>query len=75
VPVLIGIILGVALTIAGAYEYDSVTGRTANGLSASSAGGHAPMVNWGVVSDDWQTLQTSVRAKAGTLEQQLKAHG
>jgi len=51
------------VTIAGAYEYDSTTGRAANGLSASSAGGLAPMVNWSVVSDDWQNLQTNVRAK------------
>ena len=73
-PVLLGFILGVALTIAGAYEYDSTTGRAANGLSASAAGGQAPMVNWGVVSDDWQNLQTAVRQKAGNLEQKLKRH-
>jgi hypothetical protein len=74
VPVLLGFILGVALTIAGVYEYDSTTGRAANGLSASSAGGQAPMVNWGVISDDWQNLQTVVRAKTENLEQKLKQH-
>jgi hypothetical protein len=74
VPVLLGIILGVALTIAGAYAYDSSTGRAANGLSASAASGQAPMVNWGVVGDDWQNLQTAVRVKAGNLEQKLKQH-
>ncbi len=72
--ILLGLILGVALTIAGAYAYDSMTGRSANGLSASSDGGHAPMVNWGVVSDDWQYLQTAVRAKSENLEQTLKQH-
>jgi hypothetical protein len=74
VPVLLGIILGVALMIAGAYAYDSSTGRAANGLSATAASGHAPMVNWGVVGDDWQNLQTAVRVKADNLEQKLKQH-
>ncbi len=42
---LLGFILGVLVTIAGAYAYDSNTGRAANGLSASDAGGQAPVVN------------------------------
>jgi hypothetical protein len=70
VPVLLGFILGVALTIAGVYEYDSATGRAANGLPATAAGGQAPMVNWNVVSDDWQNL----RVKAENLENKLKGH-
>ena len=73
-PVLLGFILGVLVTIAGAYEYNSTTGRAANGLSATSASGQAPMVNWSVVSDDWQNLQTNVRAKAENLEHTLKQH-
>lgn len=73
-PVLLGFILGVLVTIAGAYEYNSTTGRAANGLSANSAGGQAPMVNWNVVSDNWQNLQTTVRAKAENLEQTIKRH-
>lgn len=71
-PLLLGFILGVALTIAGAYEYDSTTGRTANGLSAASTG--APMVNWGVVADHWQHLQTDLRTNAAVLERKLKEH-
>ncbi len=73
-PVLLGFILGVAVTIVGAYEYDTSTGRSANGLSAASAGGRAPMVNWGVVSDNWKNLQSAVHVKAENFEQQLKAH-
>ncbi len=73
-PVLLGFILGVLVTIAGAYGYDSMTGRADNGLSTNAAGGHAPMVNWNVVSDDWQNLQTTVRAKAENLEQTIKRH-
>jgi hypothetical protein len=57
-PELLGFILGVAVTILGVYEYDSSTGRAGNGLTASAAGGKAPMVNWDVVSDDWQNLQS-----------------
>jgi len=53
-PVLLGFILGVAVTIFGVYEYDSTTGRAGNGLPASAAGGKAPMVNWDVVNEDWR---------------------
>ncbi|MFY9692171.1 MAG: hypothetical protein WBF24_06885 [Xanthobacteraceae bacterium] len=73
-PGLLGFILGVLVTIAGAYEYDSTTGRAANGLSANAAAGQAPMVNWNVVSDNWENLQTTVRAKAENLEQTIKRH-
>ncbi len=73
-PGLLGFILGVLVTIAGAYEYDSTTGRAANGLSANAAAGQAPMVNWNVVSDHWENLQTTVRAKAENLEQTIKRH-
>jgi hypothetical protein len=75
VPILFGFILGMALTIAGAYAYDSSTGRAANGLSATSAAGQAPMVNWDIVSGDWQNFQTGVRNTAADLEQKFKAHG
>ncbi len=69
---LLGFILGVLLTIAGAYVYDSNTGRFANGLSASAAGGRPPLVNWGVVDDDWQNFQAVVRAEAEDLQKRLK---
>lgn len=73
-PVFFGFILGVVVTIAGAYAYDAQTGRTANGLSTASAGGQAPVVNWDVVTDDWNNLQTNVRAKTEDLEKSLKRH-
>ena len=34
-PVLLGVIFGVFLTVAGALAYDTTTGRVANGLSVS----------------------------------------
>ena len=73
-PAFFGFILGVILTVGCAYAYDSSTGRTANGLSAASAGGLAPMVNWNIVSDDWQSFQTNVRSKADNLEKSFKQH-
>ena len=73
-PVLLGFILGLAVTILGVYEYDSSTGRAGNGLSASAADGKAPMVNWDVVSQDWHNFQFSVRSTADSIEQRLKRH-
>lgn len=73
-PILLGFILGVIVTIAGAYAYDSQTGRAPHGLSADAASGQAPMVNWEVVNQDWQSLQTTVRTKADDLERSIKQH-
>lgn len=73
-PVLFGFILGVVVTIVGAYAYDAQTGRSANGLSASAAGGAAPMVNWSVVSEDWNSFANDVRSTTEDLKQKLKQH-
>jgi len=58
---LLGFVLGVALTIALAFAYDSATGHAQNGLEPSSAGGNAPIVNWGVVANDWHGWQLQLR--------------
>jgi hypothetical protein len=73
-PVLLGFILGVAVTILGVYEYDARTGRVPNGLAASAAGGNAPMVNWDVVNNGWRNLQANVRSTTDSLEHKLKQH-
>jgi hypothetical protein len=65
VPILLGVILGIALTIAGAFVYDKTTGRAGNGLPPSAAGGNPPMVNWDVVDDRWQGVRTDLE-KLGT---------
>jgi hypothetical protein len=70
----LGIILGVILTIAGAYAYDSSTGRAPNGLPPTAAGGSPPLVNWDVVSEDWTAFKTNVRESADNLEKRLKHH-
>ena len=56
-PILLGIILGVLLTISGAYVYDSTTGRLANGLPPSAANGQPPIVNWSVANEHWHSVQ------------------
>jgi hypothetical protein len=61
-------ILGVLITIGTAYVYDSGTGRVANGLTVASAEGHAPMVNWDVVSHDWDGMKQELRDVAVDIE-------
>lgn len=73
-PVLFGFVLGVIVTIAGAYAYDSQTGRAVNGLTPTAAGGQAPLVNWNIVSEDWNNFQTEARVKAEDLERSFKRH-
>jgi hypothetical protein len=70
-PTLFGFILGVIVTIAGAYLYDSSSGRAAYGLSPTAT---APMVNWNVVTDDWHTFATSVQNTTNDLQNRLKRH-
>ena len=72
-PVLLGFILGVAVTILGVYEYDSTTGRAGNGLAPTAAGG-TPMVTWDVVSEDWHNFQSGVRSTTDSIERKLKQH-
>ena len=42
--ILLGMILGVLITVGATFVYDSNTGRVANGLTVASAEGHPPMV-------------------------------
>lgn len=73
-PILLGFILGIIVTVGGAYEYDVNTGRAANGLTASTSGAQAPLVNWNVVTNDWQNLQAQVRLQTENLEHTIKRH-
>lgn len=59
--VLIGIILGVVLTVGGAYLYDSQT--IPGAATSSSASAQRPMVNWDVVSTKWNHLTERARAE------------
>lgn len=64
----LGMIFGALLTIAGAYSYDVLTGRIAD--SVATASDDRPMVNWDVVSKNWQAIETSVREMAQRVQDQ-----
>ena len=53
-------------------SFDSTTGRAANGLTVASAEGHAPMVNWDVVSHDWDGMKQRLREVAVDVERGWK---
>ena len=58
--VLLGVIFGVFLTIGFAYVYDASTTRPSNPTAQTSVE-QRPMVNWDVVSGNWQGFSLSVR--------------
>jgi hypothetical protein len=57
---LLGIIVGVFLTIGAAYLSDTSMTRTSASVTQSSTE-QRPMVNWDVVSRNWQSLSLGVR--------------
>jgi hypothetical protein len=70
--ILLGMILGASITVGAAFVYDSSTGRVANGLTVASAEGHAPVVNWDVVSHDWDGMKQELRDVALDIEKGWK---
>ena len=70
--ILLGLILGVLITVGAAFVYDSSTGRVTNGLAVASAEGRAPMVNWDVVSHDWDGMKQQLRDVAVDIEKGWK---
>jgi hypothetical protein len=56
--VLIGIVLGVLLTVGATYLYDSHYAVT-----TANASSQRPMVNWDVVSNKWNHLTTRAKAE------------
>jgi hypothetical protein len=71
-PVLVGMILGVILTVGVAFAYDTSTGRAPNGLTPTAAGGNAPMVNWDVVSDNWHDVKAHLQNAGAEVERGWK---
>ena len=69
---LLGIVLGALLTVAGAFAYDTSSGRAPNGLQTTAANGHPPMVNWDVVSDNWNGVQANLRNLGADVEKGWK---
>ena len=68
----VGMILRALITVGATFLYDSGTGRAANGLTVASAEGHAPMVNWDVVSHDWDGMKQRLRDVAVDVEREWK---
>ena len=69
---LLGVILGIVLTVLGAYAYDSTTGRAPNGLTPSAANGRPPMVNWDVVNDNLNDVKSHLRDAGAEIERGWK---
>lgn len=68
---LLGIVLGAALTIAGAYIYDSNhTGVAGNDVTITT---ERPMVNWDVVSVKWRELREGARQQWDRVTANLQA--
>ncbi len=61
---LLGIILGGALTVGGAYLYDSHHALTAGNAPADV---QRPLVNWEVVGTKWRHLNERARAEWSRL--------
>jgi len=57
---LLGVVLGVFLTVGFAYVYDASTTHPAEQAAQTSAE-QRPMVNWDVVSGNWRGWSSSVR--------------
>ena len=57
---LLGIIVGVILTIGVAYLSDAYTSGSSNAAAQTSVD-QRPMVNWDVVNRNWQSLSLGVR--------------
>ena len=60
---LLGMILGVVLTIGAAYVRDSGTSTDSAGVPAIER----PMVNWDVVGENWRQLSAKVREQFNRL--------
>lgn len=58
----LGILLGIFITVADAYVYDSMTTSPATATAqASPADVNKPMVNWDVVDHNWRAFQNRIR--------------
>ncbi len=72
-PAFVGFILGVLVTIGGAYVYDAST--TGTQPPAQTSVEQRPMVNWDVVNNNWHGFTTSVRRGWNRLASSLHHAG
>jgi hypothetical protein len=59
---LLGVILGVFLTVGFAYVYDASTTHPSESTAQASVE-QRPMVNWNVVNANWQGWSVHVRTR------------
>ena len=69
--IVFGMFLGVLLTVAVAFAYDSMSGRAANGSARATADGRPPVVNWDVVSEDWHQLWLNLQTFGEDIRRRL----
>ena len=66
---ILGIVVGVFLTIGFAYLSDASRAPSTNGSAQASV--ERPMVNWDVVNRDWQNFTSGVRSAWNKLNARL----
>jgi len=69
--IVFGMFLGVLLTVAVVFAYDSLSGRAADGSARADADGRRPVVNWDVVSEDWHQLGQNLHALGEDIRRKL----
>jgi hypothetical protein len=68
---IVGMIFGAFLTVAGAFTYDTLSGRVPD-TTEIQANDQRPMVNWDVVNKNWHSFEANVRDMAARVHEQLK---
>jgi hypothetical protein len=66
---ILGMVLGAALLMAGAYYHDSMSTSTI--ASGPNAAEHRTMVNWDVVEANWNTFKVKVQEGWASLRARI----
>ncbi len=66
---ILGMLLGALLLIAGVYYHDSM--RTSTVAAGPGAAANRPMVNWDVVEANWNSFKVRVRDGWATLRARI----
>lgn len=67
--VLFGLILGIALTVGGAYVYDAHNALAADRDQSTA---EQPLVNWPVVREKWNALTSRAQVELEQLTDRLR---
>lgn len=69
--VLLGLLLGAALTVSAAYVYDS---HNALAADRNQTAAEQPLVNWPVVREKWNALTSRAQVELEQLSDRLRAN-